>query len=44
MAHQVSLMIVGAGDRGLLYADLAASDPRVRIAAWLTPTKDAEPP
>ena len=33
MARQISLMIVGAGDRGQLYADLAAGDPRVRIAA-----------
>ena len=37
MARQISLMIVGAGDRGQLYADLAARDPRVRIAAVADP-------
>ena len=37
MAGQISLMIVGAGDRGQLYADLAARDPRVRIAAVADP-------
>src|SRR5215208_7560814 len=37
MARQISLMIVGAGDRGQVYADLAASDPRVRIAAVADP-------
>src|SRR6188472_1646250 len=37
MARQISLMIVGAGDRGQLYADLAAGDPRVRIAAVADP-------
>ena len=37
MARQISLLIVGAGDRGELYADLAARDPRVRIAAVADP-------
>src|SRR5215203_6147972 len=37
MARQISLIIVGAGDRGQLYADLAARDPRVRIAAVADP-------
>jgi predicted dehydrogenase len=37
MARQMSLMIVGAGDRGQVYADLAARDPRVRIAAVADP-------
>jgi predicted dehydrogenase len=37
MACQISLMIVGAGDRGQLYADLAARDSRVRIAAVVDP-------
>ena len=37
MASQISLIIVGAGDRGQLYADLAARDPRVRIAAVADP-------
>jgi len=37
MARQISLVIVGAGDRGQVYADLAASDPRVRIAAVADP-------
>ncbi|HKH54733.1 MAG TPA: Gfo/Idh/MocA family oxidoreductase [Propionibacteriaceae bacterium] len=37
MAHQVSFLIVGAGDRGQRYADLAARDPRVRIAAVADP-------
>ena len=37
MDHEISLMIVGAGDRGQLYADLAARDPRVRIAAVADP-------
>ena len=37
MTHQVSLLIVGAGDRGQRYADLAARDPRVRIAAVADP-------
>ena len=37
MARQISLVIVGAGDRGQLYADLAARDPRVRIAAVADP-------
>ena len=37
MARQISLIIVGAGDRGQLYADIAARDPRVRIAAVADP-------
>src|SRR4029453_955966 len=37
MAHQVSLMIFGAGHRRQLYAALAARDPRVRIAAVADP-------
>src|SRR5215207_10290296 len=37
MARQISLIIVGAGDRGQLYADLAARDPGVRIAAVADP-------
>ena len=37
MDREISLMIVGAGDRGQLYADLAARDPRVRIAAVADP-------
>jgi predicted dehydrogenase len=37
MARQISLLTVGAGDRGELYADLAARDPRVRIAAVADP-------
>jgi predicted dehydrogenase len=37
MVRPISLIIVGAGDRGQLYADLAARDPRVRIAAVADP-------
>src|SRR5512132_3278292 len=37
MARHISLIIVGAGDRGQLYADLAVRDPRVRIAAVADP-------
>jgi hypothetical protein len=42
MARQISLMIVGAGDRGQLYADLAVRDPRVRIAAVADPDSHEE--
>ena len=37
MVRQISLIIVGAGDRGQLYADLAARDPRVHVAAVADP-------
>ena len=37
MAREISLMIVGAGDRGRLYAELASRDPRVRIVAVADP-------
>jgi hypothetical protein len=42
MARQISLMIVGAGDRGQLYDDLAVRDPRVRIAAVADPDSHEE--